>query len=51
MARGASESFSLWHRSTLGLRRIDGDWVIVHEHQSVPFEMDGSFLASTGLQP
>jgi hypothetical protein len=25
--------------------------VITHEHQSVPFEMDGSFRASVGLQP
>jgi ketosteroid isomerase-like protein len=46
-----TESFSLWFRSTLGLRKIDGAWLVVHEHQSVPFEMDGSFQASLGLQP
>jgi ketosteroid isomerase-like protein len=48
---GMTDSFSLWHRVTLGLRKIDGRWLITHEHQSVPFEMDGSFRASVGLQP
>lgn len=28
-----------WLRSTLGLRRIDGSWKIVHQHVSVPFDM------------
>lgn len=45
------EDFSLWHRMTLGLRRIDGRWRIAHVHQSVPFEMDGSFQAAVGLEP
>ncbi|MBB4743217.1 ketosteroid isomerase-like protein [Actinoplanes octamycinicus] len=49
--RGATESFTLWYRVTTGLRRIDGRWLVTHEHQSVPFEMDGSFRASTGLTP
>jgi ketosteroid isomerase-like protein len=49
--KGMTESFQLWHRVTLGLRKIDGRWLITHEHQSVPFEMDGSFRASVGLQP
>jgi len=49
--KGMTESFSLWHRVTLGLRKIDGRWLITHEHESVPFEMDGSFRASVGLQP
>lgn len=49
--KGMSDSFSLWHRVTLGLRKIDSRWLITHEHQSVPFEMDGSFQASTGLRP
>jgi len=48
---GEAESFSLWFRVTLGLRRIDGRWLVVHEHESVPFEMDGSLQASVGLQP
>ena len=49
--RGSTEPFSLWFRVTLGLRRIDGRWLVTHEHESVPFEMDGSFQASTGLSP
>lgn len=48
---GGTESFSLWFRVTLGLRKTDGTWLVVHEHESVPFEMDGSFRASVGLQP
>ncbi|GIE29416.1 hypothetical protein Ait01nite_024610 [Actinoplanes italicus] len=49
--RGADEGFTLWFRVTLGLRRIDGRWLVTHEHESVPFEMDGSFRASTDLTP
>ncbi|MBA3232781.1 MAG: nuclear transport factor 2 family protein [Propionibacteriales bacterium] len=45
------QPFSLWYRSTLGLRRLDGEWRIVHEHASTPFHMDGSFRAATDLQP
>ena len=48
---GGSESFSLWFRSTLGLRKIDGRWLVTHEHASVPFEMDGTFRASIDLKP
>ncbi|HEY2224880.1 YybH family protein [Actinomycetospora sp.] len=43
--------FTLWFRSTYGLRHVDGRWLIVHQHESVPFHMDGSFLAATGLEP
>ncbi|GAA3209650.1 YybH family protein [Dactylosporangium siamense] len=49
--RGSTEGFTLWFRVTLGLRRVDGRWLVTHEHESVPFEMDGSFRASTGLTP
>jgi ketosteroid isomerase-like protein len=49
--RGSAEGFTLWFRVTLGLRRVDSRWLITHEHESVPFEMDGSFRASTGLTP
>jgi ketosteroid isomerase-like protein len=48
---GSGERFTLWFRVTLGLRRIDGRWLVTHEHESVPFEMDGSFRASTDLTP
>ena len=49
--KGAPDSFDLWFRVTLGLRRIDGRWLVTHEHESVPFEMDGSFKAAIDLQP
>jgi ketosteroid isomerase-like protein len=29
-----------WLRSTCGFRRIDGRWMLVHEHVSVPFDME-----------
>jgi ketosteroid isomerase-like protein len=48
---GMSEPFTLWFRSTLCFRRVDGAWRIVHEHNSTPFHMDGSFRAAVELQP
>jgi ketosteroid isomerase-like protein len=44
-------AFTLWFRSTIGLRRRDGRWWVVHRHESVPFHMDGSFRAATELAP
>jgi len=41
----------VWFRLTLGLRKIGGTWKIVHEHESVPFYMDGSMRAATDLRP
>jgi len=49
--KGSTEGFNLWFRVTIGLRKIDGRWLVTHEHESVPFEMDGSFRASIGLEP
>jgi PhnB protein len=41
----------LWYRQTLSFRKIDGQWKIAHQHDSVPFYMDGSFRAATDLKP
>ena len=41
----------VWFRSTLGFRKIGGAWKIVHEHESVPFHMDGSDRAALDLKP
>jgi ketosteroid isomerase-like protein len=41
----------LWTRSTVGFRKIDGRWLVVHEHVSVPFYMDGSERAALDLEP
>jgi len=49
--KGSTKSFTLWHRTTVGLRRVDGRWLVAHEHDSVPFEMDGSLRASVNLRP
>ena len=48
---GAPDSFTLWFRSTVCLRKIDDSWLIAHEHSSTPFYMDGSFKAAVDLQP
>jgi ketosteroid isomerase-like protein len=48
---GAPQPFTFWFRSTFGLRRIEGTWRIVHQHDSTPFHMDGSFRAATDLEP
>ena len=49
--KGGAPSFTLWHRATLGLRRIDGEWLVAHEHHSVPFAMDDSLRALVDLEP
>ena len=48
---GAPESFTMWFRATYALQHTGGKWRIVHEHESTPFYMDGSFLAATDLLP
>jgi ketosteroid isomerase-like protein len=45
------EKFSLWFRSTVALRRVEQRWLIVHEHTSTPFYMDGSLRAALDLTP
>jgi PhnB protein len=45
------ERNDIWFRHTLCLRRIEGEWKITHEHESVPFYMDGSLRAAVDLTP
>src|SRR5262245_32420061 len=45
------EKTDVWVRATVCCRKIDGQWKIVHEHQSVPFYMDGSYRAALDLKP
>jgi PhnB protein len=45
------EKVDLWFRLTLCLRRADTRWRITHEHESVPFYMDGSYRAAVDLKP
>lgn len=49
--KGGTPEVTLWYRVTLGLRRIDGRWLVTHEHESVPFYMDGSLRAAVDLEP
>lgn len=44
------EEVDMWVRATLGMRRIDGAWKIVHGHDSDPFDMQ-TFQALLDLQP
>ena len=40
----------MWWRTTLCFREAGGRWMVVHEHSSVPFDME-SGRASLGLKP
>ena len=45
------EKADVWFRLTLGLRKLGGAWRIAHQHESVPFYMDGSYRAAVDLKP
>ncbi len=40
----------MWVRATTCYRKIDGKWMITHEHQSVPFNVENG-KASLDLEP
>lgn len=41
----------IWFRHSFGLRRQGEAWRIEHQHESVPFRMDGSYRAEVDLAP
>jgi PhnB protein len=41
----------LWYRQTLIFRKAGGAWKVAHQHDSVPFYMDGGFRAAIDLKP
>src|SRR5262249_3143552 len=45
------EQADVWFRPTLGLAKTVDGWKIFHEHNSVPFYMDGSLRAAVDLKP
>jgi PhnB protein len=45
------ERADVWFRQTFGFRRLEGAWKIAHQHESVPFYMDGSYRAAVDLKP
>jgi uncharacterized protein (TIGR02246 family) len=49
--RTNGETTDVWVRATVGFRKVDGRWMVVHEHVSVPFYMDGSNRAAVDLKP
>ena len=49
--RSDGERTDVWVRATVCCRKIDGTWMITHEHVSVPFYMDGSYRAAVDLKP
>jgi len=39
-----------WLCSTIGLRKIDDEWKVLHEHVSVPFDLE-SGKAMLNIEP
>lgn len=48
--RTTGEKADYWVRVTSGLRKMNGRWMIVHEHVSMPIDI-ATMRASPGLQP
>lgn len=46
----AGDEVDMWVRATLGCRRVEGRWLITHDHESVPFD-PASGRALTDLNP
>ena len=47
----SGEDAAWWSRVTRTFARTPAGWRITHEHDSVPFHMDGSFRAAVDLEP
>ena len=45
------EDAAWWSRITMTFARTGRGWQITHEHNSVPFHMDGSYRAAIDLDP
>jgi uncharacterized protein (TIGR02246 family) len=50
-ARTNGEETDVWVRVTVCFHKRDDKWMVVHEHVSVPFYMDGSYRAAVDLEP
>ena len=40
----------MWWRTTVCFSKVEGKWIVMHEHNSVPFDVE-SGKASLGLKP
>ena len=49
--RTNGEETNVWVRATICFRKLDGRWLVAHEHVSVPFYMDRSNRAAVDLKP
>ncbi|MEX2261102.1 MAG: nuclear transport factor 2 family protein [Bryobacteraceae bacterium] len=49
--RTDGDDTDIWFRETLCFRKINGQWLITHIHESVPMYMDGSLKAAIDLKP
>ena len=49
--RTDGDTTDVWVRASFCWRKSNATWKIVHEHQSVPFYMDGSYRAAVDLNP
>ncbi len=49
--RTDGEDTDIWFRESLCFRKVNGEWLISHIHESVPMHMDGSFKAAIDLKP
>lgn len=47
---GGGGDVDMWVRATLCCRRVDGTWLITHDHESVPFDA-ATGKAVTDLRP
>ena len=48
--RADGEQLDMWWRTTVCFRKADGKWMVTHEHNSVPFDVQ-SGKASLDLKP
>ena len=46
----SGDEVDMWVRATVCCERVDGQWRIVHDHESVPFDPDTG-QAQIGLKP
>ena len=46
----SGDKIDMWWRATVCFRKVEGNWVVAHEHCSVPFDMQ-SGQAALDLQP
>jgi uncharacterized protein (TIGR02246 family) len=49
-ATTAGGKINMWYRTTICCRKVDGKWIITHEHDSVPFNVETG-KASLDLAP